>query len=175
MNDIIFKLDTMYEFAKNEIDEMEKRDNMKKVVVKFENSPKEYTYYTSLDLKPGESYTITNQNGYNYNNDVVIVIKYTDAILFGMTLNTIVKAEVVKKELARPDDGIKNVYFNPEKRTTVVLWKDGTKTIVKCSEDDEWDEEKAIALCYMKKYFNNRGCFNETLKKYCTQYWELDY
>lgn len=67
----------------------------------------------------------------------------------------------------RPDDGIRNVYFNEAKRTTVVCWKDGTKTIVKCQPGDTFSKETGLALCYMKKAFDNRSCFNETLKKYC--------
>ena len=34
---------------------------------------------------------------------------------------------------------------------TIVFWKDGTKTVVKCHEGDTYDPEKAIAMCYMKK------------------------
>lgn len=66
----------------------------------------------------------------------------------------------------KPKSNIKKVYFNKDKRTTTILWTDGGYTTVKCSKNDKWDEEKAIALCYMKKYFNNRGCYNEIFKQW---------
>lgn len=71
-----------------------------------------------------------------------------------------------KKNNARPVDLVKKVIFNERKGATTVLWNDGTVTVVKCSEEDEWDEEKGIAVCFMKKMYQNRGCFNEFLRKY---------
>lgn len=66
----------------------------------------------------------------------------------------------------RPKDLVRKVIFNKQKGATTVLWNDGTVTVVKCSEEDEWDEEKGIAVCFMKKMYENRGCFNEFLRKY---------
>ncbi len=71
-----------------------------------------------------------------------------------------------EKVKARPQDPIDRVFFNYKKRTTTILWKDKTVTTVTCAEDEEFDEEKGIAMCFMKKFFGNRGCFNEFLKKY---------
>lgn len=34
---------------------------------------------------------------------------------------------------------------------TIVFWNDGTKTVVKCMEGEEFDEEKGIAMAFMKK------------------------
>ena len=47
----------------------------------------------------------------------------------------------------------RKVVFNPP--ATVVLWEDGTKTVVKCDKDDRFDEMKGLALCYMKKALGN--------------------
>lgn len=44
---------------------------------------------------------------------------------------------------------IKNVIFNDP--ATIVMWSDGTKTVVKCGENDIFDPEKGIAMCCMKK------------------------
>lgn len=44
---------------------------------------------------------------------------------------------------------IKKVIFN--KPATIVYWSDGTKTVVKCGEHDEWDEEKGLAMAISKK------------------------
>ena len=75
--------------------------------------------------------------------------------------------EVIKELESRPDDGIWNVYFNEAKGATCVVWKDGMKTVVKCQPGDTFSKETGLAMCYMKRFFNNRSCFNETLKKYC--------
>jgi len=56
----------------------------------------------------------------------------------------------------------KKVIFN--KPATVVYWGDGTKTVVKCQNDEEFDPEKGVALCYMKKMCGNTGRYNELLK-----------
>ena len=62
------------------------------------------------------------------------------------------------------DFDIKRVIF--KEPATIVLWKDGTKTVVKCGKDDVYDEEKGLALCFMKKALNNKGNYNNTFKKY---------
>ena len=48
---------------------------------------------------------------------------------------------------------IEKVIFNHP--ATIIFWTDGTKTIVKCSEDDVWDPEKGIAMAIVKKFFSN--------------------
>ena len=55
----------------------------------------------------------------------------------------------------RPEKRVKakQVIFNPP--ATVVLWADGTKTVVKCDPDDEFDQMTGVALCYMKKALGN--------------------
>lgn len=59
---------------------------------------------------------------------------------------------------------IKNVIFNYP--ATVVLWEDGTKTVVKCQEGDEYSKETGLALCIAKKALGNQGNFNEVFKKW---------
>lgn len=36
-------------------------------------------------------------------------------------------------------------------RNTIILWKDNTKTIAKCNENDEYDKEKGILYAILKK------------------------
>lgn len=64
----------------------------------------------------------------------------------------------------KPYFEIKKVIFNNP--ATIVYWKDGIKTVVKCGKDDVYDEEKGLALCFMKKALNNKGNYNNTFKKY---------
>lgn len=47
---------------------------------------------------------------------------------------------------------------------TIVIWKDGTKTVVKCSENDFFDREKGVALCFMKKALGNKGSYYNVMK-----------
>ena len=59
---------------------------------------------------------------------------------------------------------IDKIIFNPP--ATVVIWKDGTKTIVKCGEDEVFDHEVGVAMCFMKKIFGSRSAFKRTLRGY---------
>lgn len=53
------------------------------------------------------------------------------------------------------------IYNNP---ATIVYWKDGTKTVVKCDPEDEYNPMTGLALCYMKKFLgNNSRKFNDAL------------
>lgn len=59
---------------------------------------------------------------------------------------------------------IKKVYFNDP--VTVVLWADGTKTIVRCQEGDVYSKETGLALCFAKKALGNKGGFNDVFHKW---------
>jgi hypothetical protein len=48
---------------------------------------------------------------------------------------------------------------------TTILWKDGTKTTVKCSSEDVWDDDVGIAMCYLKKILGNKGNFNNIFRE----------
>ena len=40
---------------------------------------------------------------------------------------------------------------------TIIIWEDGTKTVVKCGKNDTFDAEKGIAMCIVKKLmFHNK-------------------
>lgn len=61
-----------------------------------------------------------------------------------------------------PGGGAKKVIFNYP--ATIVLWNDGTKTVVKCGDDEVWDPEKGLAMCIAKKAFGNKGNYNNVIK-----------
>jgi hypothetical protein len=42
------------------------------------------------------------------------------------------------------------IYNDP---AAIILWKDGTKTVVKCMEGEEYDPEKGFAMAVLKKLF----------------------
>lgn len=62
---------------------------------------------------------------------------------------------------------IKKVIFNEP--ATIVLWADGTKTVVTCQEGETYDKEKGIALCFMKKIMNNKGNYNNIIKEWINE------
>lgn len=66
---------------------------------------------------------------------------------------------------------IKDVIFNNP--ATIVLWNDGTKTVVKCQGDDEYSEEVGLALCIAKKALGNKPNFNNVFRKWIPEY-EID-
>ncbi len=68
----------------------------------------------------------------------------------------------------RPE--IKNVIFNDP--ATIVFWTDGTKTVVKCQEDDEFDPEKGLTMAIAKKVYGNKGSYCNVIKKWCDPYHE---
>ena len=65
---------------------------------------------------------------------------------------------------------IKKVIFNDP--ATIVLWEDGTKTVVKC-ENEKFDPEKGLAMAITKKVLGNNGHYFETIKKW-TKDWYVE-
>ena len=63
---------------------------------------------------------------------------------------------------------IKNVKFNGP--ATIVFWADGTKTVVKCQDGDDYSEEVGLAMCIVKKVFGNTSKYNNIFKKWCNSY-----
>ena len=62
---------------------------------------------------------------------------------------------------------IKKVIFNPP--ATVVLWIDGTKTVVK-AQGDNFDSWTGLAMAISKKALGNKGNYFEVFKKWCEPY-----
>ena len=60
----------------------------------------------------------------------------------------------------------KVIFNNP---ATIVIWADGTKTVVKCQKNkngkyEKYDKEKGLALCYMKKALGNKYDYYSVVK-----------
>lgn len=64
---------------------------------------------------------------------------------------------------------IKKVIFNDP--ATIVFWSDGTKTVVKC-HDEEFDPEKGLAMAISKKALGNQGNYFNVFKKRTEPYYE---
>ena len=63
-----------------------------------------------------------------------------------------------------PISRIEKVIFNAP--ATIIIWNDGTKTVVKCQEGDIYDKEKGFAMCITKKFFGNKSKFNNVMKEW---------
>lgn len=57
---------------------------------------------------------------------------------------------------------MENVIFNGP--ATIVIWNDGSKTVVKCCEDDKYDPEKGFAMAICKKFLGDE--FKSTFKRW---------
>lgn len=63
---------------------------------------------------------------------------------------------------------IEDVIFNDP--ATIVFWKDGTKTVVKAQDGEEYDPEKGLAMAISKKAMGNTRDYYLTFKKYLKKY-----
>lgn len=64
----------------------------------------------------------------------------------------------------RPIFAIDKVLFNPP--ATIVFWLDGTKTVVRCKEGEEFSEWAGIALCLAKKLYGPN--FHKIFRAHCS-------
>ena len=71
---------------------------------------------------------------------------------------------VCQEYKVRPTFVIDKVIFNPP--ATIVFWLDGTKTVVKCKEGEEFSEWAGIALCLAKKLYGPN--FHKIFKAHCS-------
>lgn len=53
---------------------------------------------------------------------------------------------------------------------TIILWKDGTKTVVKCQNEDTFDPEKGIAMAILKKLYGNSGFYKDIFEPAIDKY-----
>lgn len=146
---------------------------MKKLEVVYSCGGKCYSFLydeNKMCFEVGKKYYIITDREYD---TPIKVINIRPVNQFDRYLKTIVSALPVDKRDSTSVSlkqtkhlTIENVYFNEEKRTTVVVWTDGIKTKLKCAPDDIFDKEKAIGLAFMKRFYGNGGKFNDILKKY---------
>lgn len=108
------------------------------------------------------------KNGYSYvtpkeaeeirmNNDREIIEDFQDT-LTKMFLNSKYAITIHK------DVEITKVIFNNP--ATIVFWSDGKKTVVKCSNDEAFDEEKGLAIAISKRFLGNQGNYYNEFKKW---------
>lgn len=64
----------------------------------------------------------------------------------------------------------KKILYNESKGATVVLWLDGTKTIVKCSENDQRDLYNAYCAAFAKKCYGTNSALKLEIDKLTVYY-----
>lgn len=62
-----------------------------------------------------------------------------------------------------PSSVVNVIYNDP---ATVVIWDDGSKTVVKCQEGDIYDPRVGLLMCFAKKLFGNTGRYNDVIREW---------
>lgn len=91
---------------------------------------------------------------------------YNDNKSYFETTTTITGFEKDNTLIIKIKDNIKDVIYNAP--ATIVIWKDGTKTVVKCQEGtgDTYNPELGLAMCIIKKLSGNKGNYNDVFNKW---------
>ena len=58
----------------------------------------------------------------------------------------------------------KKIIVNEDSKVTVVMWDDGTKTIVKCSDADQYDSYAAYCAAFAKKCYGTNSQLKKTIE-----------
>ena len=114
-----------------------------------------------LHIRPVEVEECEYSHGENYRDDAVDALAYCTHDIqsvrhYAEIINNNNYDQVNQKQLKL---NIRKVIFNNP--ATIVFWLDGTKTIVKKADDEQWDPEKGLAMAIIKKYFGT----NKEIKK----------
>ena len=110
-------------------------------------------YYTDTDSYVSK---LKMRSYYSYGYDVQHLSKFDDII------------NLIKKEIS--EDGSRSVpeiekviFDNP---ATIVLWEDGSKTVVRVQDGDTFDKEKGLAMALLKKLLGNYGSYYKEIKRW---------
>lgn len=103
---------------------------------------------------------------------IPIIVTNTETSSLSYEQRIKIKLDGIIEQYSSMESGVSNIPFDMmyekvifNEPATIVIWKDGSKIVVKCQKNDEYDPEKGLALCFMKKALGNKGNFNNILKK----------
>lgn len=60
--------------------------------------------------------------------------------------------------------GLKRVVFHDP--ATIAFWEDGTKTVVKCCEGDQYNKETGLAMCVLKRLMGEAE-YKKFFRRWC--------
>lgn len=92
------------------------------------------------------------------------VNKYTSIIDEYCANDVLATEEALCRLYSRGLPEIRKVIFHDP--ATIIIWADGSKSIVKCTEKDKYDPEKGFAMAIAKKALGNKGNYYNIFKEY---------
>ena len=131
-----------------------KSDSIKTNVVNCIDSLNYKIFDIEVTISTKELNTITLRKKDKRRNEMPVERKSTSSCVY--------YASTTAKSVSAPS--IKKVIFNYP--ATIVLWSDGTKTVVKCQDGDIYDPEKGLAMAISKKALGNKGNYCNEFKKW---------
>ena len=131
-----------------------KSDSIKTNVVNCIDSLNYKIFDIEVAISTKELNTITLRKKDKRRNEMPVERKSTSSCVY--------YAATTAKSVSAPS--IKKVIFNYP--ATIVLWSDGSKTVVKCQDGDIYDPEKGLAMAISKKALGNKGNYCNEFKKW---------
>ena len=131
-----------------------KSDSIKTNVVNCIDSLNYKIFDIEVTISTKELNTITLRKKNEGRNEMPVERKSTSSCVY--------YASTTAKSVSAPS--IKKVIFNYP--ATIVLWSDGSKTVVKCQDGDIYDPEKGLAMAISKKALGNKGNYCNEFKKW---------
>lgn len=86
--------------------------------------------------------------------DVRVKVSYTD-------YHALMREQKKANRIPSP----KRIIVNEDSKVAVVMWDDGTKTIVKCSDADTYDPYAAYCAAFAKKCYGTNSKLKKTIEK----------
>ena len=106
-------------------------------------------------------------------------LKYEDVVIDTGTLNFSLPSEfmsfdnwcrgdiIQRTPFQKLSAKISKVIFNEP--ATIILWKDGSKTVVKTQDNEPFDREKGFLMAVMKYLNDGKANFNNVIKEWCEE------
>ena len=120
--------------------------------------------YSTISLEPGGIYKYTAK----WESDHVLTVDELERRLRGEEMKSIT---ITASELATncsskyPNSyDVKRIIFNDP--ATIVFWKDGTKTVVKCMEDTPFNPYYGFVCALAKKVYGSNSLISRIVDKY---------
>lgn len=160
----------------------EDRDAISAINKKLKESPATHRYYLVVEasgkvtephckdgffavdgyVKDNKDIVITSYEGMNCKeekdmrkNDTTVGDVYNSMSVWQQKVCQFMVSEALKNGVKSfTPDSIKKVIYNDP--ATIIFWSDGTKTIVKCMEDEDYDPEKGFMAAVTKKVFGDK-------------------
>lgn len=148
------KRNTYIDYCDNDVKlTKEMANNMGKI--KRVNDPR-------MNYNTGNIYVVVNGKAY-IPETMEVRNGFREQMEFGFTVTTDPRYAAMNTMLA-----IKDVIHNPP--ATIVFWGDGSKTVVKCQDGEEYDPEKGLTMAFFKRMHDNKGHYFEEIKKWNNKY-----